>query len=72
MIQEGYNNIIESELNDAVDFAVASKKRKSITFRVMLFRRMAATYFSTNKCSIIGDVRLNFSVRNGKRCSLTL
>ena len=24
-------------------------------------------YFSTNKCSIIGDVRLNFSVRNGKR-----
>ena len=72
MIQEGYNNIIESELNDAVDFAVASKKRKSITLGVMLFRRMAATYFSTNKCSIIGDVRLNFSVRNGKRCSLTL
>jgi hypothetical protein len=33
MIQEGYNNIIESELNDAVDFAVASKKRKSITFQ---------------------------------------
>ena len=33
MIQEGYNNISESELNDAVDFAVASKKRKSITFQ---------------------------------------
>ncbi len=30
-------------------------------------KRLAATYFSTNKCSIIGDVRLNFSVRNGKR-----
>ena len=29
--------------------------------------KLAATYFSTNKCSIIGDVRLNFSVRNGKR-----
>ena len=43
------------------------KKERASLFRVMLFRRMAATYFSTNKCSIIGDVRLNFSVRNGKR-----
>ncbi len=33
----------------------------------LLLKRLAATYFSTNKCSIIGDVRLNFSVRNGKR-----
>ena len=31
------------------------------------YKKLAATYFSTNKCSIIGDVRLNFSVRNGKR-----
>ena len=30
-------------------------------------KRLAATYFSTNKCSIIGDGGLNFSVRNGKR-----
>ncbi len=33
----------------------------------LLYKKLAATYFSTNKCSIIGDVRLNFSVRNGKR-----
>ena len=32
-----------------------------------LYKRLAATYFSTNQCSIIGDARLNFSVRNGKR-----
>ena len=31
------------------------------------YKRLAATYFSTNKCSIIGDAGLNFSVRNGKR-----
>ena len=39
------------------------------------YKKLAATYFSTNKCSIIGDVRLNFtlsaeptpSARNGKR-----
>ena len=48
------------------------KKRKRTAWRAMRFRRMAATYFSTNKCSIIGDVRLNFSVRNGKRWTLTL
>ena len=24
----------------------------------LLYKRLAATYFSTNKCSIIGDVRL--------------
>ena len=30
-------------------------------------RRWAATYFSTNKCSIISEGGLNFSVRNGKR-----
>ena len=33
---------------------------------------MAATYFSTNKRSIIGDAGLNFSVRNGKRCAPAL
>ena len=31
------------------------------------YKRLAATYFSTNKRSIIGDAGLNFSVRNGKR-----
>ena len=24
----------------------------------LLYKKLAATYFSTNKCSIIGDVRL--------------
>jgi len=28
---------------------------------------LAAAYFPTNWCSIIGDGGLNFSVRNGKR-----
>ena len=32
-----------------------------------LYKRLAAAYFSTNQCSIIGDAGLNFSVRNGKR-----
>ena len=31
------------------------------------YKRWAATYFSTNKCSIISEGGLNFSVRNGKR-----
>ena len=31
------------------------------------YKKLAAAYFSTNKCSIIGDGGLNFSVRNGKR-----
>ena len=35
-----------------------------------LYKRLAATYFSTNKCSIIGVKGLNFSVRNGKRCGM--
>ena len=26
------------------------------------YKKLAATYFSTNKCSIIGDVRLNFTL----------
>ena len=43
----------------------ANKKRSLISETPL--KRLAATYFSTNKCSIIGDVRLNFSVRNGKR-----
>ena len=43
----------------------ANKKRGS---KCLLPRiRLAATYFSTNQCSIIGDAGLNFSVRNGKR-----
>ena len=33
------------------------------------YKRLAATYFPTNRRSIIGDAGLNFSVRNGKRCS---
>ena len=41
-------------------------KKKGVPFGTPL-KKLAATYFSTNKCSIIGDVRLNFSVRNGKR-----
>ena len=31
------------------------------------YKKWAATYFSTNKCSIISEGGLNFSVRNGKR-----
>ncbi len=41
------------------------QKRESQTELPLI--RLAATYFSTNKCSIIGEERLNFSVRNGKR-----
>ena len=33
----------------------------------LLYKKWAATYFSTNKCSIISEGGLNFSVRNGKR-----
>ncbi|MBO4308149.1 MAG: hypothetical protein J5848_07570, partial [Bacteroidales bacterium] len=29
------------------------------------YKKWAATYFSTNKCSIISEGGLNFSVRNG-------
>ena len=35
--------------------------------RKMYIQGRNLTYFSTNKCSIIGDKGLNFSVRNGKR-----
>ena len=45
--------------------AMRNKKRES-QHRTPL-KRLAATYFSTNKRSIIGDAGLNFSVRNGKR-----
>ena len=40
--------------------------KKGVPFGTPL-KRLAATYFSTNKRSIIGDAGLNFSVRNGKR-----
>ena len=43
------------------------KKQKKGAISDSLCKRLAATYFSTNQCSIIGDERLNFSVRNGKR-----
>ena len=43
------------------------RKKKGEPCRTPPYRRLAATYFSTNERSIIGDVRLNFSVRNGKR-----
>ena len=38
-----------------------AQKKKSIP-NGMLLKRLAATYFSTNKCSIIGDVWLNFTL----------
>ena len=49
-----------------LEFLESIAKKKGNRNRFPL-KKLAATYFSTNKCSIIGDVRLNFSVRNGKR-----
>ena len=45
-----------------------NKKREPLSVPL---ERLAATYFSTNECSIIGDGGLNFSVRNGKRWTPT-
>ena len=50
---------------DVVEWYMYTKKGNPIMDS--LYKRLAATYFSTNKCSIIGVKGLNFSVRNGKR-----
>ena len=47
-----------------------TKKRESQNHETP-YKRLAATYFPTNRRSIIGDAGLNFSVRNGKRCDHT-
>ena len=48
-------------------FPQRKRHKKRSTSKEMLLERWAATYFSTNKCSIISEGGLNFSVRNGKR-----
>ena len=48
-----------------------TQQKKGVPRLGLPCRRWAATYFPTNERSIIGDVRLNFSVRNGKRWTLT-
>ena len=50
-----------------IHFFPHMKQKKRASRMECSYKKLAATYFSTNKCSIIGDVRLNFSVRNGKR-----
>ena len=45
------------------------KTKKGVPNPETPYKRLAATYFPTNTRSIIGDAGLNFSVRNGKRCS---
>ena len=39
-------------------FFSSHETKKGVSFLKLLYKRWAATYFSTNKCSIIGDVRL--------------
>ncbi len=53
--------------NKDIDYYKHQKIKKRASQMECSLKRLAATYFSTNECSIIGDVRLNFSVRNGKR-----
>ena len=64
-----FNNAVEDSLTGSNHIGnkihIMHKKREPL--KVIPLKRLAATYFSTNKRSIIGDVRLNFSVRNGKR-----
>ena len=44
-----------------------TKKEELVSELLSDFNIVAATYFPTFYCSIIGGVGLNFSVRNGKR-----
>ena len=44
-------------------------KQKASALREGFSYGWAATYFPTFHCSIIGTAGLNFSVRNGKRCT---
>lgn len=53
-------------------YSLTSTKKKSLAFQRSSRFNLAATYFPTWYSSIIGDAGLNFSVRNGKRCSPAL
>ena len=53
--------------NAAKQYLLLQLSTKKGTEMSVPLERLAATYFSTNECSIIGDAGLNFSVRNGKR-----
>ena len=47
-------------------------KKMPLAIKQEALNRVAATYFPRYYPSIIGSVGLNFSVRNGKRCTPTI
>ena len=74
-ISSGGNNLQDPQdlasaagrMQKKIVFPQKKRHKKRSTSKEMLLERWAATYFSTNKCSIISEGGLNFSVRNGKR-----